>query len=456
VAAAALAGHALRVAKQAAAGLQSGDGELAAARWLDAEDATMRQALGWAGAHDPALALRLANALGWWWVLRGRLPGEYPLVCQAADAAEAGSGGWCAAQIWLGWAAQVSADLAASLSHFTAVRDAVAGRPPSPALTAALACRATALRLMGRTAEAAGDARSALALAQQIGDPAGELLALAELSFEADYVGDHDEAVRLARQAGQITTGIPGGLARRCSYVLASVLADAGNLAEAARVGAAGLARARAAGDLWNQASLLPRIVELDLRAGRTGDAAAHLREGLHLAVRTGSWFELLTGISQCGDLCAATGRVAEALTLWAVCAAVDRHEGLPEPPDPPWFVSRREEQLRGARLVLGPGRARAAEDRGAAMSMATATEYALLLTDPGPPQPAEPAPGKLSARERELVTLVAQGRTNAQIAGQLYISVRTVGSHLDRIRDKTGCRRRADLTRLALATGLV
>jgi len=44
----------------------------------------------------------------------------------------------------------------------------------------------------------------------------------------------------------------------------------------------------------------------------------------------------------------------------------------------------------------------------------------------------------------------------NAQIAAELYISVRTVGSHLDRIRDKTGCRRRADLTRLALSTGLV
>ena len=56
-AAAALAGYALRVARQAAAGLQSGDGELAAARWLDAEDATMRQALAWAVEHDPALAL---------------------------------------------------------------------------------------------------------------------------------------------------------------------------------------------------------------------------------------------------------------------------------------------------------------------------------------------------------------------------------------------------------------
>jgi DNA-binding NarL/FixJ family response regulator len=124
---------------------------------------------------------------------------------------------------------------------------------------------------------------------------------------------------------------------------------------------------------------------------------------------------------------------------------------------DPPWFEHRREDQLREARLALGPGRVRAAEDRGAAMSLAIAAEYALMLTDSRPPQPtAQPGPGTLSARERELVTLVARGRTNAQIAAQLYISARTVGSHLDRIRDKTGCRRRADLTRLALSEGLV
>ena len=90
-------------------------------------------------------------------------------------------------------------------------------------------------------------------------------------------------------------------------------------------------------------------------------------------------------------------------------------------------------------------------------MSLDTAAEYILMLTAPGPRLgPARPGLGKLSARERELVTLVAQGRTDAQIAAQLYISVRTVGSHLDRIRDKTGCRRRADLTRLALADGLI
>ena len=89
-------------------------------------------------------------------------------------------------------------------------------------------------------------------------------------------------------------------------------------------------------------------------------------------------------------------------------------------------------------------------------MSLATAAGYALMLTDPSPPQRAAPSSPKLSARERELVALVAQGCTDAQIAAQLHISIRTVRSHLDRIRDKTGCRRRADLTRLALNAGLI
>ena len=99
-AAAALARWALRVAEQAAAGLQaSAAEELAAARWLDAEEATMRQVLAWAMEHDPATAARLADALGWWWLLRGRLPGQYGLLCEVAGRAEAGSDGWCAVQL---------------------------------------------------------------------------------------------------------------------------------------------------------------------------------------------------------------------------------------------------------------------------------------------------------------------------------------------------------------------
>ncbi|HTT54910.1 MAG TPA: hypothetical protein VMH35_26260, partial [Streptosporangiaceae bacterium] len=82
-AAADLAGWALGVAEKAAAGLQISTGEVAAARWLDAEDATMRQVLAWAMEHDAAVALRLAVALASWWLLRGRGPGGYPLLREA-------------------------------------------------------------------------------------------------------------------------------------------------------------------------------------------------------------------------------------------------------------------------------------------------------------------------------------------------------------------------------------
>ncbi|MFV0307260.1 MAG: FHA domain-containing protein [Desertimonas sp.] len=60
-----------------------------------------------------------------------------------------------------------------------------------------------------------------------------------------------------------------------------------------------------------------------------------------------------------------------------------------------------------------------------------------------------------LSNREREVLALVAAGRTDDQVAAELFISVKTVHSHLDRIRDKTGLRRRAELTRLAVRLGL-
>ncbi len=46
-----------------------------------------------------------------------------------------------------------------------------------------------------------------------------------------------------------------------------------------------------------------------------------------------------------------------------------------------PVDLRRRDAPFRAARQALGPDRARAAEDRGAAMSLNTAAEYALMLT---------------------------------------------------------------------------
>jgi predicted ATPase/DNA-binding CsgD family transcriptional regulator/transcriptional regulator with XRE-family HTH domain len=449
-AAAALARYALRVAGQAAAGLQTRTGEREAARWLDAEEATMLQALAWAMDHDPEVALGLTIALGWWWFLRGRLAGQRSLLAEVIGHAEVGSDRWCAVQFLSAWAAEFSADVAGAVEHFTVLRDAVAGGPPSPALADALAGRSYALRDLGQFSQADEDARRALAVAREVGHSFGEVVALLDLALDAAAVGDLSDAVRLARQAQQVPGDIPASITRTCSVWVTEVLIQANDFAAAERVCADGLAASRDAGDMVHLPTLLARMALLDLRAGRAEDAAASLREALQLASRTGMRFAVY--LDCCGHLCAATGRQAEAVTMWAAYAAL-----LPRD-DWPADARLREAPLRAAQRVLGRSQTQAAEERGAAMGWVTAAEYALMLTGSGPQQPQAPGPalGKLSAQERELVTLVAQGASNAQIAVKLDIGVRTVGLQLDGIRDRTGCRRRADLTRLALAAGLV
>jgi pSer/pThr/pTyr-binding forkhead associated (FHA) protein len=67
------------------------------------------------------------------------------------------------------------------------------------------------------------------------------------------------------------------------------------------------------------------------------------------------------------------------------------------------------------------------------------------------------PAPAHhLTDREGQILRLVAEGRTDRQISEQLFISASTVRSHLDRVGEKTGLRRRSELTRLAIDLGLV
>ncbi len=56
-----------------------------------------------------------------------------------------------------------------------------------------------------------------------------------------------------------------------------------------------------------------------------------------------------------------------------------------------------------------------------------------------------------LGSREHEVLRLVAQGLTDKEIGAKLYISPRTVQNHLTRVREKTGLRRRSELTRWAV-----
>jgi DNA-binding NarL/FixJ family response regulator len=69
-------------------------------------------------------------------------------------------------------------------------------------------------------------------------------------------------------------------------------------------------------------------------------------------------------------------------------------------------------------------------------------------LTTP-PAQPSEP----LTAREEEVLIKVAQGRTNAEIADELYISLSTAKTHLASLMTKLGARNRVELAMWAYET---
>jgi DNA-binding NarL/FixJ family response regulator len=61
-----------------------------------------------------------------------------------------------------------------------------------------------------------------------------------------------------------------------------------------------------------------------------------------------------------------------------------------------------------------------------------------------------------LSAREREVFTLLAQGHTNQEMARRLALSVKTVETYRARIAEKLGLRTRAEIVRCALEVGLL
>jgi len=59
----------------------------------------------------------------------------------------------------------------------------------------------------------------------------------------------------------------------------------------------------------------------------------------------------------------------------------------------------------------------------------------------------------ELTAREREIIELVAEGKTNAQIAAQLWVAPSTVKKHLEHVYEKLGVGRRTAAATLARAS---
>jgi DNA-binding NarL/FixJ family response regulator len=152
-------------------------------------------------------------------------------------------------------------------------------------------------------------------------------------------------------------------------------------------------------------------------------------------------------------------GQPARAARLWGASEALREASGSVA--DSPFARFRYDHEglLAAARATLGEPAFEEAWAEGRAMAPEQAVDYALSEEKkPASPPPegnasVAPAslPAGLSAREAEVLKLVAKGLTNAQVAQALFISPRTINGHLGSIYAKLGISSRAAATRFAL-----
>jgi DNA-binding CsgD family transcriptional regulator/tetratricopeptide (TPR) repeat protein len=117
--------------------------------------------------------------------------------------------------------------------------------------------------------------------------------------------------------------------------------------------------------------------------------------------------------------------------------------------------LARAEAAIAGLTAATQPGPGTDLEPGSATRGQHAAPD-GQLLPPPAPRDIAAPPQGvALTRREREIVYLVAQGLTDKEIAGRLFISPRTVDGHLRNIFNKVGVNNRAALAAFAARHGL-
>jgi predicted ATPase/DNA-binding SARP family transcriptional activator/DNA-binding CsgD family transcriptional regulator len=395
----------LALAEEAAPQL-TGAHQRAWARRLEADHDNMRAALSWSLEREPETALRLAGALARFWEMRARF----------VEGSE-----WLEAALRQSGRAEVVTDAATRAKLLSEAGTFAFHRAD-----------------FDRAIELHGEA---LELYRKVGDDSGVAFALLCLGAQHFEKGDYEvaapfleEALALSRRIGD-KRNMAGTL-----HNLAEVERQRGNYERAKGLGIESIAVAREAEDEWLTSICVGWVGMLAVWSGEEQDLAeGFLKEGLALNRKLGNWAYAAYCLEAFAGLAGGRGQGARAARLWGAAEALRNNIGAPLPPEPRSYYDR---SMTAARALLGEAAWEEGFAQGMAMSAEEAAEYALSEeVVPAPPErlPAawetdEPLTDPLSAREREVAAMVAQGMSNRQIAQELYLSERTIENHVSKI----------------------
>jgi predicted ATPase/DNA-binding CsgD family transcriptional regulator len=391
------------------------------ARWLErlrAELANLRAALDWLDeTGDAEAGLRLAAALvGLWFFLSHRAEGRGRLE----RALDRGIGASPAVRAKALWALGILEDF------------------------------------LGDRARAIPHLEEALALAREQRDGRGTAAALLSLALATLREGHADQAAELLAEAeaGFADLGDRAGIAV-VRYSLGVLAHHAGALGRASALLEDALAIFRDLQALFGVEMTLMALGSLAADRGDHRRAARLFAEARHAA---GTKEALADWLARVATFALAVGQAERATRWFGAAAALAETLGYRTPPFPE--RARWERDAAAARAALGPAAAAAAQAAGRSLAPEQAAAEALSLLDAlAPPSrdgAADPAGrGGLTPREVEVLRLVAQGRSNREVAEALCVSVPTVKRHLTNVLGKLGLPSRSALTAYAHTHGL-
>ena len=303
-----------------------------------------------------------------------------------------------------------------------------------------------------------------LAIYRQLENKIGTADVLCRLA-ETRYVSQSDpelilplleESLAISRDVGDKM-----GLAA-CIRLSGQLALSQGNVAGAYSLAGESLVLFREIGDRPNTALALCLLARVEAIQGNYATARTLYEQSLATAVRgiddLGLVASCLEGLAV---VVAAQGQLVWAARLWG---AAEVHREVMGAPLPPVERLAYERNVAAARCHLGDktftaawaeGRTMTPEQALAAQSL-VAPSLSAKQSSISPSKPSPTYPDGLTTREVEVLRLLAQGMTDAQIAEQLVISPRTVNNHLTSIYQKIQVSSRSAATRYAVDQHLV